>query len=113
MPTITPTVTTLAPGVFQAVWASMANGDVGGPVVLPAAADKCVQFYGTFGTGGNAVLKGQNGGSNYIALKDPDGNQIAMTAEALVQVRENPLRVRPEITGGDGTTSLTCSIVAK
>lgn len=88
-------------------WASMANGDTGAPIQQLALSDRTVQVVGTFGVGGSVTLKGSNDGTNYVALTDPQGNAITMTAAGLEAVSELPRYVRPEVTAGDGTTSLS------
>lgn len=110
MATVQPTVDYAPNGQGNGVlvtWASMANGDVGAPVEGVDYADRTVQFGGTFGAGGSVTLKGSNDGTNYIALTDPQGNAITKTAAALEVIEEAPRLSRPEVTAGDGTTSIT------
>ncbi len=93
-------------------WGPMANGDVGDPVQLPEFADKSVHVTGTFGTGGSVAIEGDNEkapgtAANFVALHDPSGTTIAITAAACKAVLENTVSVRPHVTAGDGTTALT------
>lgn len=74
-------------------------------------ADRSVQVSGTFGAGGTLVLEGSNdGGANYFTLNDAFGNALSFTSGALKQITESVERVRPNVTGGDGTTSLNVNL---
>lgn len=86
------------------------GSDVGAPVQWVEYADRCVQVTGTFGAGGSVTIEGSNDGTNYAALADPQGNALTITAAKLEQVLELPRYVRPRVTAGDGTTSLTVTI---
>lgn len=96
-----------------ATWAALAAGETGDAAALVAAfADRSIQFTGTFG-GATVVLQGSNDGTNYFTLKDPFGNDVSVTAAALVQVLEVTLHTRPKVTGGDGTTALAAVLLAR
>lgn len=114
------------------VWGPMQNGDVGAAVGstigLGAAAiaapgggiitgfnDKTVQVTGTFGAGGNVAFEGNNDGSGnfWFDLSDPQGNAIAINSANLKQIEEVTVQVRPHVTSGDGTTSLTVTMFAR
>lgn len=115
-----------APSTYIVTWTGLLNGDDGAPFVCPNRADKSVQVLGTFGVGGNARIEGTNkqaysitpgtsgGGTNlllpttdFAPLNDPQGNALDVAAAKIEQVLENPNAIRPRITAGDGTTSLT------
>lgn len=113
-----------APGAFIVTWGPMANGDDGKPFVCPNRADKSVQVIGTFGAGGNAKIEGTNKqaynpdgsavslvSTDYNTLNDPQANALDFTATKIEEVLENPNAVRPRISAGDGTTSLTVIMV--
>jgi hypothetical protein len=93
-------------------WTPMtfAGLDVGAPVQWVEYADRCVQVSGTFGAAGSVTLEGSNDGVTYATLADPQGNALTITAAKLEQVLELPRYVRPRVTAGDGTTSLTVTI---
>lgn len=137
MATIRPTVTTIqgynantASGQtpidgYQVSWGPMGNGDVGlavgssyGGIPAPAGgyfagyADKSIQVAGTFGAGGSVAVEGTNDGNiaNFVPLTDPQGNPIALTAAGIRAITEAVVWVRPHVTAGDGTTSLTVSM---
>lgn len=97
----------------KVVWTAMANGDAGAPFEWLAWADRSIQVNGTFGTGGTIVWQGSNDGTNWFSLTDPQGNAISKTAAALEQVSEVTQYCRPSVTAGDGTTSLTATLIAR
>lgn len=98
-------------GVYHTVWSSLANGDIGSYLTEANHPDKTVQVSGTFGAGGTLILQGSNdGGSNWFPLTDPQGNNISFTAAGGKVIVENPGIIRPNVTGGDGTTALTVDI---
>jgi len=95
----------------------LAAGQVGEPLVDPAAADRSIHFYGTFG-GATVVLEGSNEpdettASNYETLTDPQGNAISKASSALRAVTEMVRQVRPRVVGGDGTTQIFAKLLAK
>lgn len=100
--------------VVKVSWALMANGDTGAPFTFAGWADRSVHIAGTFGVGGTAQFKGSNNsGTSYIVLTDPQGNAISKTAESIEAVTELVEQVRPEVTAGDGTTSITVSFIGR
>lgn len=75
-------------------------------------ADRSIQVVGTFGAGGTLVIEGSNVPSpsvagDWVTLTDPQGNPLSFTTARLEQVSEYTRWIRPRVTGGDGTTSLT------
>lgn len=96
----------------KVTWTGMENGDTGQPYTRPPWSDRSVQVAGTFGAGGNCRITGSNDGTNFVALTDPQGNSLDMSAGKLEQISEACAEVRPEITAGDGSTSLTVTMVA-
>lgn len=93
-----------------AQWAALTNGNDGDPVDLLNFRDRSVQVTGTFGASGSVQLEGSNDGTNYVLLKDPLGNNLAFTAAGLQPVLAMTRYVRPRVTNGDGTTSLTVTM---
>lgn len=89
------------------------TNDVGDGWEWPFGADKCVQVVGTFGSGGTVKVEGTNDGTNWVVLTDPQGNALSFTAAGIEAITENPWKIRPHVTAGDGTTSLTVTIVAR
>lgn len=64
------------------------------------------QATGTWGVAGTLVIEGSNDGVTWFTLNDQANLALSMTANALKTVRDQPLYIRPRVTGGDGTTSL-------
>lgn len=100
------------PTARAVTWTGLLNTDDGAPHDIRGYPDRSVQFFGTFGVGGTIVLEGSNDGTNWETLTDPQGNAISKTAKALEQILEHTRFVRPRVSAGDGTTSLTCIIWA-
>ena len=96
-----------------AQWTPMQNGDVGGAFSCAEYTDKSVQVFGTFGSGGSVTLQGSNDGTHWVALSDPQGNVIAITAAGIKMIEEATFFIRPAVTAGDGTTSITCLAMVK
>lgn len=80
-----------------------------------------MRVFGTFGAGTTVTIQGSNepgtpaagaalndsrGEGNALTFVTASGNDLKMSCEA-------PLKVRPVLTGGDGTTSFTVVLVAK
>lgn len=108
--------------VFCIQW-ELAEGDTAQPLFIPYSPDKSVQVFGTWG-GATVDFMGTNdprvitnlGSQAEDILKDTDKTDVSFAASdegAIKQVVENVLAVYPKITGGDGTTSLTVSIVSR
>lgn len=113
---------------WQVTWAGLQNGDTGAPVgstigdgaaavsatgggLMSGFADKTIQLGAgsTLGVGGSVAAEGSNdGGTSWGALTNPTGTVIALTALSAIQaITEAALWVRPHVTAGDGTTSIT------
>lgn len=88
-----------------AQWSGLLSGDEGAPVEIPGWADRSVQIQATFGDG-TVTLQGSNDGTNYHPLTDPQGNNIAKTANALEQVTELPRFIKPTFSGTTGTAGV-------
>lgn len=76
--------------------------------------DCSVQISGTFGAGGTLVIEGSNETTptTWNTLNDPSGSPLSFTAAGLKQILELTRWVRPRVTAGDGTTSLTVRLYA-
>jgi len=98
---------------FIATWTPLANGDDGSMVQFSQYTDKSVQVSGTFGAGGALRLEGSNNGVDWAVLTDPQGNDLTITTPKIEMVTEATLYVRPRVTAGDGTTSLTVTLLMK
>lgn len=78
---------------------------------LPARGEPVgsVQVTGTFG-GATVTMTGSNDGTNYVTLKDVNGNDVSFTAAGLVGFDGLTLYVKPAITGGTAD-SVTVTVV--
>jgi hypothetical protein len=85
------------------------TNDVGSAVAFTEFADRACQVFGTFGAGGSVKLEGSNdGGTTWADLHIVDGTTvIAFTSAGMKTVLEVPALIRPKVTAGDGTTSLS------
>lgn len=74
-------------------------------------ADRSVQLTGTLGAGGTVLIEGSNdGGTTWATLNDAFGNALSLTALGIKQITESVERVRPNISAGDATTSITVNL---
>lgn len=118
MATITPTITqitTHGDDCHVVTWTPMTNAgtDVGSPIEMPGSADRSIQVSGTFGTGGTVLIEGSNDGTNYVTLNDPQGNALSVTTAKIEQLLELTRYIRPRISAGDGSTSLTVTMLLR
>lgn len=95
-------------------WTPLTNANTDGQrFENPASSDRSIQVVGTFGAAGHLVCQGSNDGTNWATLTDPQGNSIDFTAAGIEQVMEITRYIRPLVTGGDGNTSITVTMVTK
>lgn len=113
-----PTGATMPNGVLVIQWV-LANTDTGRPFPVPDRADKCVQVTGTFGAGGTVAIQGSNltdaapAAGDYATLNDSGGTALTFVAAGVRQLREDAYQIRPAVTAGDGTTSLTVRLLMR
>jgi hypothetical protein len=111
--TITPTLVRVNDNTIRFTYTPMLNTDVGAPIGANHAdfTDRGVSVRGTFGAGGNCQIQGSDdNGSNYSGLNDAQGTILDITTAKREQILEVPELTRPNITAGDGATSLTVVI---
>lgn len=107
MATPSPTKADHVGNTYMHTWVLTTADHTGVAIELPGAADRTVQFTGTWGsaTGG---LEGSNDGSTFAPLTNPStGSAIAPTTDAtgISAVMENPRYIRPRLTAvGSGAT---------
>jgi hypothetical protein len=98
-------------------WVGLLNGDTGTPAPVRDGLQQwlAVLNSGTLGASGNLRWEGSiDGGTTWATLTDDQTNALNMTAIPTAKVmREKPLLVRPNVTSGDGTTSLTAILVTR
>jgi len=96
-------------------WTGLTNttSDDGSPAEMFGGADRSVQVHGTFGTNGTCLIEGSNDGTNYYTLTDFQGNALSITSAKVDSIAEITRYVRPRISNGDGSTSLTVTIMMR
>jgi hypothetical protein len=94
-------------------WTGLDSDDSGIPISIIDYTDQTMTVFGTFGAGGSVTIQGSNNGSNWFTLTDPQGNALTKTAAAIELVVECPRYIRPLVTAGDGTTSLTVELLCR
>lgn len=77
--------------------------------------DRSIQLNGVLGAAGACVIEGSNDNVNYFLLKDQGGAAMTLTALGIYGFQPGllPRFIRPRITAGDGTTSLTVILLAR
>ena len=112
--TVTEVPVNAGDATFVVAWAGLLNGDTGSPFDLTTFVPVSVQLEGTFGAGGSSAIEGSNDATNYRALAAvPNGAAIAITVAGIKSVADATRLIRPNITAGDGTTSLTASLLIR
>lgn len=110
--------------VVQVLWEGLDGDDTGLPVRASKYSDKSVHIYSPTGAHGSAttIIQGSNdpkadpthadhANAKWVTLTDAQGNAISKTADAIEQILENPLWIRPSQSGGtssDVSVSLAC-----
>lgn len=102
-------------------WSNMANGDTGSPLQFAGHADKTMQVFGTFGSGGSVSFEGSNDprvdsdpdNAVWFTMNDPQTLPLTKTSAGGDLIIENPRYMRPHVTAGDGTTSITVILACK
>lgn len=109
-------LTQLHPSALINEWTGISGSDDADWALLGHYNDKCVHVFGVF-SGGTITLQGSNedgpSPSNGAPLTDPTQTLISITTTGIRQVLENPLYIRPVLTGGDVNTSLTVRLVCR
>lgn len=101
-----------SPGVNGYLWTPLTttNAD-GSPVLISRRSDRSVQVSGTFGSGGTVVIEGSLDGTNYYTLNDLQGSALSVTAAKIEGISEMVTYLRPRVTAGDGTTSISVYLI--
>ena len=99
-------------GVQVCTWTGLLNGDTGSPIQASEMSEKTWHAFGTFGTGGTVTIQGSNDGTNWASISTKQGT-VPMTLTSTTAIntsQDRPVWVRPSVTAGDGTTSLTMTV---
>lgn len=99
---------------YAVTWSGLtfSGSDTGAPVQLAAWSEKTFQAFGTFGASGNVVIEGSNEATNPTNWS-PISNRQGTTpfnlasATSVNTSQDRPIWIRPRVTAGDGTTSVT------
>jgi hypothetical protein len=100
-------------------WAALTTtNNYGSPFEMPGWSDRSIQLIGTLGTGGAVTLYGSNVAApdltdddDWAILTDQSDNNLALSTLKVEQVMQLTRWVRPKITAGDGSTSLTAILL--
>lgn len=93
-------------------WPALAAGEAGEPFEIAQFSDRSIQIAGTFG-GATVTFEGSNDGVGYHTLSDPAGLPLSFSAAGLKAVAELTRWVRPKVAGGDGSTALSATLLAR
>lgn len=95
-------------------WPNLLSADSGSPYFAPQYSAKVIQLSGTAGVGGAGTIQGtlEPGTPIYGTLHSPDSVAWTFVAadvtnNVIKQVLEDCYQIRPLMTGGDGSTSVT------
>jgi hypothetical protein len=119
MATVTATVNTLktfGDDCRIVTWTPLTTTNADGSAFeMPGWADRSIQVLGTFGAGGTVVIEGTNEATptNWHTLNDPSSAALSYTGAKIEGVLECPRRIRPRVSAGDGTTSLTVHMLVR
>lgn len=88
--------------ITQYIWNLTVDG-AEAPVLNPGSPDRTVQVTGTLG-GGTLKLEGacQHPPTDWLPLHDPFGAELAFTSVGIALVLENPIYIRPVLSGSAG-----------
>ena len=101
-------------GIFVVTWPALANGETGdifeSPGKVSAYSDRSVDVDGVFG-GTSVIIEGENTRlGSFKNLRDPGLTALVFSARDLKQIEETTRRIRPRLSGGDGTTAIRVAI---
>jgi hypothetical protein len=94
-------------------WTLLDLDDSGIPIECVDYVDRTVIITGTFGVAGSLTMQGSNDNTNWFPLTDMQANAITKTAAGMEMIVEAPVYIRPLVTAGDGTTSLTVKLFCR
>lgn len=101
MATITPVRASVQAGIEKITWTNLSTADTATEVMVMGASGAigAMQVTGTFGSA-TITLQGSNDGTNFAAITDPSGNDIAVTAAGIVDFSTAAAYIRPSSAGG-------------
>lgn len=96
--------------VYKAVWTGLTGSDDGEALELRGYNDRSIQVEGTFDSG-TVTVKGSNDSTNYEGIRDPSSTALTFTAAGLKGVLEAVRLIKPVVSGGGGSCSLTVTMI--
>lgn len=101
------------PKTLLVTWTPLTTTNADGePLVLVNHIAKAMQVTGTFGSGGTVIIEGSMDGTNYYTLNNLQGTAISITGAKIQAIQEVVKYIRPKVSTGDGTTSITAILLA-
>lgn len=100
-------------GAIVYTWTGMANNDVGTAIFINGKHHLTAQVLGTFNAA-TAEFDGSIDGTNFVAsTKRNAAGAVSFTAAGMAAFDTEPLYVRPKVTGGGVSTSVTCILLVR
>ena len=98
--------------IFQ--WVGLKSGDTGEPFPMGSYSDKTIQVEGNFSGGASVSLEGTNNVNKaspvYFTLHKTDLSHLTFSSPDGFAIIDNPHMIRPNVSGGDGSTDITVSL---
>ena len=95
---------------WEGLLAESTGRNAGAPFACPSYPIKSIQILGTFSGGAVCRIEGSNmpdeATATYELLHSPQGVVFTPTDAMLRGIQENTYWVRPNVTGGDGSTDI-------
>lgn len=99
-------------GIVIVQWPNVVSGDTCAPIELCKYSDRSIQLSGTLGTA-TVSLDGSLTGSVYETLLDHNGVPVSLDCNGVRQLSVLTRYAKPVVTGADGTTSVTITVMLK
>lgn len=109
--TIVPLCTQPAKGIVVVTWSGVGQDSICTAVTTAQFKRKSIQVTGTFG-GVEIIAQGSNdGGTTFEGLTNHKNSPVSITSAGIEEIGSHSLAIRPDIIGGDATTSITITLV--
>ena len=109
---VTPPGTIDYQGIQIVQWKNVASGDTCEPIEMGKYNERSIQLSGTLGTA-IVSLDGSLTGDVYETLLDHNGVPVSLDCNGVRQLSVLTRYAKPVITGADGTTNLTITVMLK
>jgi hypothetical protein len=98
-------------------WSGLLNGDTGAPAPIFGSQEIIVMIAsGTLGAGGNILWQGSFDGLLWFSFSTKIGTPATLNQTALLTpsvTQERAMYIRPNVTAGDGTTTLVAQALCR